>query len=203
MQQPLTSLERRAEAVPFEHLVARRTTRVRTIFCHPSFRQAVAKRVPLQKLGDTGPNFSREPGHCPDDGVVPVLFWKGSRRAGHRGDSHGDRHRGVPGRSEWSHRKWKAAVRTVDTTKPAPVVTITPDPDPPKNGWVLPGGDAVPAGLTDEGFGAEVRWEVDLSAGHSYRMQVIVHDGDQNKTGGDSAEACVVFCAGGPPGAGP
>jgi hypothetical protein len=98
---------------------------------------------------------------------------------------------------------WKAAVRTVDTTKPAPVVTITPDPDPPKNGWVLPGGDAVPVGLTNEGFGAEVRWEVDLSAGHSYRLQVIVHDGDQNKMGGDSAEACVVFCAGGPPGAGP
>jgi hypothetical protein len=59
------------------------------------------------------------------------------------------------------------------------------------------------AGLVNEGFGAEVRWEVGLSAGHSYRLQVIVHDGDENKMGGDSAEACVVFCAGGVPGPGP
>jgi hypothetical protein len=28
-------------------------------------------------------------------------------------------------------------------------------------------------------------------------MQVIVHDGDQNKGGGDCGEACVIFCAGG------
>ena len=40
-------------------------------------------------------------------------------------------------------------------------------------------------------------------------VQVIVHDGDQNKAGGDSGEACVIFCAGGssggapPPDAGP
>ena len=33
--------------------------------------------------------------------------------------------------------------------------------------------------------------------GHSYRLQVIVHDGDQNKPGGDCGEACIVFCAGG------
>ena len=31
----------------------------------------------------------------------------------------------------------------------------------------------------------------------SSRLQVIVHDGDQNKVGGDSGEACVLFCAGG------
>ena len=47
----------------------------------------------------------------------------------------------------------------------------------------------------EQGYSAELRFEVGLVAGHSYRFQVIVHDGDQNK-GGDSGEACVVYCAG-------
>jgi hypothetical protein len=99
---------------------------------------------------------------------------------------------------------WKAAVRTVDKTVTPNVVTITPDADPAKNSWNLAGGDPVPAGLKDEGYGTEARWNVTLSPGHSYRLQVIVHDGDQNKVGGDSGEACVLFCAGGtaPEGAG-
>ena len=50
-------------------------------------------------------------------------------------------------------------------------------------------------GGCNEGYGAELRFEVALVSGHSYRFQVIVHDGDQNK-GGDSGEACAVFCAG-------
>ena len=92
---------------------------------------------------------------------------------------------------------WKAAVRTVDKTKNPGVVTITPDADPAKNNWNLAGGDPVPAGLANEGYGAEARWNVSLVPGHSYRLQVLVHDGDQNKAGGDSGEACVLFCAGG------
>ena len=92
---------------------------------------------------------------------------------------------------------WKAAVRTVDNTKSPATVTITPDADPAKNNWNLAGGDPVPAGLDNEGFGAEARWNVSLVPGHSYRLQVLVHDGDQNKGGGDSGEACVLFCAGG------
>ncbi len=91
---------------------------------------------------------------------------------------------------------WKAAVRTVDTTVSPSAVTITPDADPAKNNWNLSGGDPVPTGLTSQGFGAEARWNVSLTAGHSYRLQVLVHDGDQNKAGGDSGEACVLFCAG-------
>jgi hypothetical protein len=92
---------------------------------------------------------------------------------------------------------WKAAVRTVDTTVTPNTVSITPDPDPAKNNWNLGGGDPVPSSLTvNQGYGAEVRWDVVLVAGHSYRMQVMVHDGDQNKVGGDSGEACVDFCAG-------
>jgi hypothetical protein len=93
---------------------------------------------------------------------------------------------------------WKAAVRTVDDTKTPSAVTITPDADPTKNNWNLGGGaDTPPSGLANEGYGAEARWNVSLVPGHSYRLQVLVHDGDQNKTGGDSGEACVLFCAGG------
>jgi hypothetical protein len=97
---------------------------------------------------------------------------------------------------------WKAAVRTVDKTVTPNTVTITPDKDPAKNNWELAGGDPVPQGLTNQGYGAEARWNVKLSPGHSYRVQVIVHDGDQNKAGGDSGEACVLFCAGGSGGEG-
>ena len=77
---------------------------------------------------------------------------------------------------------WKAAVRTVDKTKtPRRRVIHTPDADPAKNNWTLAGGDPVPSGLKDEGYGAEARWNVALIAGHTYRIQVMVHDGDQNK----------------------
>ena len=52
--------------------------------------------------------------------------------------------------------------------------------------------------FTSLGYGAEVRWNVNslrlngqpLISGHTYRLQFIVHDGDQNKTGGDVGQAC-------------
>jgi hypothetical protein len=103
---------------------------------------------------------------------------------------------GVPTAPNAIFGSWKAAVRTVDNTKTPNTVTITPDADPTKNNWMLAGGDAPPSGLSNEGFGAEARWNVQLVPGHSYRLQVLVHDGDQNKAGGDSGEACVLFCAG-------
>ena len=92
---------------------------------------------------------------------------------------------------------WKAAVRTVDQTVSPNTVSITPDADPSKNNWTLGGPDTAPQGLSNEGYGAEVVWNVPFTAGHSYRVQVLVHDGDQNKAGGDAGEACVLFCAGG------
>jgi hypothetical protein len=85
--------------------------------------------------------------------------------------------------------------------------------DPAKNYWDLgPSADPVSAaamatcpctttscsvstGRMGRGFGAELRFEVGLISGHSYRLQVMVHDGDQTQ-GGDSGEACAVFCAG-------
>jgi hypothetical protein len=110
---------------------------------------------------------------------------------------------GVPRTPTAVFGTWKAAIRTVDKTMSPAAVTITPDADPTKNNWNLgPGSDPVPAGLTNQGYGAEVRWEVALTPGHSYRLQVIVHDGDQNKGGGDSGEACVIYCAGGGSGTG-
>jgi hypothetical protein len=103
---------------------------------------------------------------------------------------------GVPTAPNAIFGSWKAAVRTVDNTKTPSVVTITPDTDPAKNNWMLAGGDTPPSGLANQGYGAEARWNVQLAPGHSYRLQVLVHDGDQNKGGGDSGEACVLFCAG-------
>lgn len=92
---------------------------------------------------------------------------------------------------------WKAAVKTVDKTRVPPIVTVTPDVDPVKNGWNLgPGSDPVPAGLTGQGWGAEIQWDVSklgLIPGHTYRFYFMVHDGDQNKTGGDVGHACTTL----------
>jgi Putative Flp pilus-assembly TadE/G-like len=89
---------------------------------------------------------------------------------------------------------WKGAVVTVDKTKSPATTTVTPDADPAKNNWKLgAGADTVPSGLLNEGYGAEVVWNISslgLQAGHYYRMEFMVHDGDQNKAGGDSGEAC-------------
>ena len=94
---------------------------------------------------------------------------------------------------------WKGAVRTVDKTRNPALVTVTPDADPAKNSWTLPGGDAVPAGLENEGYGAEVRWETEqlgLLPGHTYRLYFMVHDGDQNKQGGDAGHGCATLTMG-------
>ena len=90
---------------------------------------------------------------------------------------------------------WKGAVVTIDKTKSPITTTVTPDADPATNNWNLgAGSDPVPTGLTNEGYGAEIRWDatkLGLVPGHAYRFQVMVHDGDQNKAGGDSGEACL------------
>ncbi len=89
---------------------------------------------------------------------------------------------------------WKSVVRKVDKTKSPAVVTISTDNDPAPNHWNLGGGDAVPIPALDEGFGAEIRWNVDelgLLAGHNYRLYFMMHDGDQLKSGGDVGHACL------------
>jgi len=51
---------------------------------------------------------------------------------------------------------------------------------------------------TNQGYGAECRWDMTnpalgLIPGHQYRIYFMVHDGDQNKAGGDAGQACVYF----------
>jgi hypothetical protein len=106
---------------------------------------------------------------------------------------------------------WKSFTRTVDYTQSPVAVSVTAPTDPAKNGWNLgAGSDAPPAGLTSEGYGAEMRWNLnDLQAqgvlipGHTYRFYVIVHDGDQNKVGGDAGQAAFVYTLPSPPAAQP
>lgn len=97
---------------------------------------------------------------------------------------------------------WKGAVKLIDQTKNPVTVTITPDADPrAKDHWSLGGGDVPPGGfahLRDEGYGAEVTWNVNdlgLIEGHTYHLQFMVHDGDQNKSGGDVGEGCLTVVA--------
>jgi hypothetical protein len=89
---------------------------------------------------------------------------------------------------------WKIA--TEDSSHEGTPVQSDPTP---ANVWDFgPSADTPPVSASacaEQGYSAELRFEVGLVAGHSYRFQVIVHDGDQNK-GGDSGEACVVYCAG-------
>jgi hypothetical protein len=104
---------------------------------------------------------------------------------------------GTPIQPDATFGTWKAAVRLVDKTKNPNVVTVTPDGDPATNNWNLgPGSDPVPPGLVNQGYGNEVRWNMSslgLIPGHQYRFYFIVHDGDQNKTGGDAGQGCVYF----------
>ena len=95
---------------------------------------------------------------------------------------------------------WKSATRTVDKTVNPPRITVTPTADPVKNNWSLGTGSNTPPGgfatLTDEGYGAQISWFVNdlrLIPGHTYRLQFMVHDGDQNKTGGDVGQNCTTI----------
>lgn len=105
---------------------------------------------------------------------------------------------GTPIPPEFVSGSWKGAVKSVDETVNPPKVTITPDSDPAQNNWNLgPGADSVPAGLSNQGYGCEARWNVadlKLLPGHSYRLYFMVHDGDQNQAGGDTGQGCVTIC---------
>ncbi len=103
---------------------------------------------------------------------------------------------GTPYNSTTICGSWKSGIRTVDSTKNPVTVVITTDADPSSNGWNLAGGDAPPAGSANAGFGTEVKWDINslgLIPGHAYRIQVMVHDGDQNKLGGDAGSMCTTI----------
>ena len=72
--------------------------------------------------------------------------------------------------------------------------------DPPANNTFGPGADTPPSGLSYEKFRTEVRWDLfslkdqngqAVTAHNAYRVEFMVHDGDQNKSGGDVGVACV------------
>ncbi len=85
-----------------------------------------------------------------------------------------------------------------------------PQSVPAKNDWTLgPGADPPKSPLgRSQGYGSEFRWNVSdlvdnhgdaLVPGDSYRFQVILHDGDQNKAGGDVGELCTTLTTPLPP----
>src|SRR5436309_13709700 len=66
------------------------------------------------------------------------------------------------------------------------------DGDPAKNHYNLDGGDTAPTGLSDQATAAEIVWDVEallaaglIQEGRAYRVQFMMHDGAQNKIGGD------------------
>ena len=128
-------------------------------------------------------------------------------------DKSGDwQYGGTPSAPNAVFGTWKGASEVINMTNVPATTNITTDADPAvKNGWNLgPGSDTVPAGTYNLGYGAEVRWNINdlrlngqpLQVGHTYRFYFMVHDGDQNKTGGDVGHACVnvalIDCQGGP-----
>ena len=93
---------------------------------------------------------------------------------------------------------WKSAVKTVDKTKIPNLVTVQMDADPSYTNanWNLGGGTLPPAGTRGDKYGAMVAWNINslgLLSGHIYRVQFMVHDGDQNKTGGDVGQSCTTI----------
>jgi uncharacterized repeat protein (TIGR01451 family) len=91
---------------------------------------------------------------------------------------------------------WKSATETINNALGG-TVTVSVASDPTANGTNLgAGADKPPAGLPSAGYTSEVRWDLNALAakgillpGHNYRFYVMVHDGDQNKTGGDVGQA--------------
>lgn len=102
---------------------------------------------------------------------------------------------------------WKSATgNTPDADPPGGFnywyLTSNADPIPPSVNAQCPcitttdGVTTCPAsGPAEKGYGTEVRYETALVSGHSYRLQIMVHDGDATQDG-EAAEACVYFCAG-------
>jgi len=125
---------------------------------------------------------------------------------------------------------WKSMTRLFNKT--TQVTTITVGADTAKNNWVIGATGQAPvftppadtpdggfAALTNQGFGAEIRWNVDdlhvcivakpecnnmpgtastdqtdpkLSdlTDHIFRIYFMVHDGDQHQSGGDVGHNC-------------
>ena len=113
--------------------------------------------------------------------------------AAHAGDW---QYGGTPISPSAAYGAWKSFTETIDETTATPTVTLTAGANPATNtNWNLGAGSTPPpAGTASDQYGAEFDWNVNslgLIPGHSYRFYVIVHDGDQNKTGGDAGQTCI------------
>ncbi len=95
---------------------------------------------------------------------------------------------------------WKSITETINETNPnSPQISFNVGNDPSANKWDLgPGADPVPASVVSasqgQQYSSELQWNLNslnLIPGHSYRFYVIIHDGDQNKSGGDAGQGCV------------
>ena len=164
----------------------------------------VAASAVLPDTGATEAQGGTDPSNRP---IFPALFCTDITGI-HFQSTLGDWQQGGVGFGpEFVSGTWKSATKTINSTKSPTVTTITTDADPAKNNYVLgPGADPVPAGLTNQGYGTEIRWNVDdvqcidqddgilgpLKDGHVYRLQFMVHDGDQNKSGGDVGQGCSI-----------
>jgi hypothetical protein len=97
---------------------------------------------------------------------------------------------------------WRGATLAVNTG--AGTYSTTPDQPaklPTKNSWNFGAGSSpLPYSANGGGnfaneYGTMAVWYIDklgLVAGHQYRFEYIVHDGDQNNGGGDAGEACII-----------
>jgi hypothetical protein len=102
---------------------------------------------------------------------------------------------GTPYRPSKLFGTWKGVVETVDYTKNPAKSSFVSDNDPAKNNTNLgAGANAIPAGAANQGYSTEIVWSaasLGLNPTHNYRLQFMVHDGDQNQTGGDVGQACM------------
>jgi hypothetical protein len=132
-------------------------------------------------------------GGQPYDPVAVFGTWKSA--------TEGTGNVGTPATMDPTANKWNLGPGADALPTAAVPIAGTPAAGMPAVGMPPPGmpagGMPPPSMACGEGYGAELRFEVGLISGHSYRFQVILHDGDQNK-GGDSGEACATYCAGGP-----
>jgi uncharacterized repeat protein (TIGR01451 family) len=110
--------------------------------------------------------------------------------AAHAGDW---QYGGTPAAPSAVFGTWKSATETIDETGATPKITFSVAGNPAQNkGNLGTGADTAPSGLGSQGFSAEVQWSLsslNLLPGHSYRFYFMVHDGDQNKSGGDVGQA--------------
>jgi uncharacterized repeat protein (TIGR01451 family)/choice-of-anchor A domain-containing protein len=125
--------------------------------------------------------------------VTDITGLDPSSVAAHAGDW---QYGGTPIAPNAVYGTWKSFTETIDMTTSTPTITLTAGANPASNGWNLgSGSDAPPSSVgSSQGYGAEVKWNLSslgLIPGHSYRFYVIMHDGDQNKSGGDAGQACI------------